>query len=77
VADAPKPDWMPDAPLLLTVVQAAAMLNVSTKTIRLLVARRELAARRWGAKILIPRSSIEAAAKKDHVLDCGGRKAKP
>jgi excisionase family DNA binding protein len=58
--------WMPDAPLLLSFEQTAAWLNLSTRTIRRLVARRELVGRRIGGRVLIPRKSIEAFTRKDH-----------
>ena len=61
-----KPEWMPEAPLLLTVLQVAALLNLCPKTVRKLVARRELVARRIGARVLVPRTSIESFMKRDH-----------
>jgi excisionase family DNA binding protein len=58
--------WMPEAPLLLTIEQAAALLNLSPRTIRNLVARKELVRRKVGSRTLIPRSSVDAFIKRDH-----------
>lgn len=61
-----KPDWMPDAPLLLNILQAAAMLGVSQTTVKALIRRGELVRRKVGARTLIPRTSIENFVRKDH-----------
>ena len=65
------PSWMPHAPLLLSVFQAAALLNVCPKTVRNLVACGELVGRRIGDRLLIPRTSIETFIKRDHVTRKG------
>ena len=51
------------APLALTVEEAAVALNVSTKTIRRLLAREILTASKALRKKLIPRSQIEGFLK--------------
>ena len=51
------------APLVYTVEEAAAALNVSTKTIRRLLARGFLTGSKALRKILIPRPQIEAFLK--------------
>jgi excisionase family DNA binding protein len=66
--------WMPDAPLLLTIPQTAALLNVCPKTIRKLISRRELVARRIGARVLVPRTSIDSFVKKDHETESDEQK---
>jgi excisionase family DNA binding protein len=59
-------EWMPDAPLLLTIEQTAALLNLSCGTVKNLLARRELVRRKIGGLTRIPRSSVEAFTRKDH-----------
>jgi excisionase family DNA binding protein len=58
--------WKPDGPLLLTVDQTAALLNLSPRTVRRLLGRRELVRRKVGARTLIPRSSVESFVRRDH-----------
>lgn len=58
--------WKPDTPLLLSVVQVAALLGVSAGTVKNLLARNELVRRKVGARTLIPRTSVEAFLKRDH-----------
>lgn len=60
------PEWMPTEPLLYSIEQTAALLNVSARTLKRLIARRELVSRKVGARTLIPRTSIEAFTRKDH-----------
>lgn len=74
MAETQNADWMPDGPLLLTKAQAAALLNVSVRTITNLLARRELVRRRVGGKALIPRTSIEAFLRKDHITQTDEQK---
>jgi excisionase family DNA binding protein len=62
-------DLTPDAPLLLSVPQTAALLNVSQGTVKNLLARRELVRRKVGARTLVPRTSIEAFLRKDHITE--------
>jgi excisionase family DNA binding protein len=62
-----KPEWPPDAPLLLTYKQAGALLNCSKRTIENLVANGSLVRRKIGNLARIPRTSIEAFLRKDHV----------
>jgi len=52
--------------LLLTLEEAAYLLNVSTRTVRRLLFRRELVRRKIGGKTLIPRSSVESFVRRDH-----------
>lgn len=49
--------------LVYTVQEAAAVLNVSTKTIRRLLARRLLTGSKALRKILIPREQLDAFLK--------------
>jgi excisionase family DNA binding protein len=58
--------WKPDAPLLLTIEQAAMLLNISPRTVRRLLGRRELVRRKIGMRTLIPRSSVESFVRRDH-----------
>lgn len=64
---APSPDkpqeWMP-APILLTQRQAAAMLNVSERTVRRLIGKRKLPVKFIGRRCLIPTVAIEKFARK-------------
>ena len=59
-------EWMPAAPLLLTIQQVAALLNVSTGTIKNLLRRGELVRRKVGSLTRIPRASVESFVKRDH-----------
>jgi len=59
-------EWKPDTPLLLSIIQVAALLGVSPRTVRNLLHRRELVPRKIGARTLIPRTSVAAFLKKDH-----------
>jgi excisionase family DNA binding protein len=61
-------NWAPDAPLLLTIEQVAALLGLSPRTIRYLLKQKELVRRKIGARTLIPRSSVEAFIKRDHAI---------
>jgi excisionase family DNA binding protein len=63
--DATNVKWISEH-LLYTKPQAAALLNVSVRTIGNLLRRRELVRRKIGGKTLIPRTSIEAFLKRDH-----------
>jgi excisionase family DNA binding protein len=60
-------NWMPDAPLLLSIVQAAAMLGLSTGTVKNLLRSGELVRRKVGARTLIPRTSVENFVRRDHL----------
>lgn len=57
---------MPDAPLLLSILQTAALLGVCPKTIRNLIQAGELPRRRIGSRLLVPRASVENFMKRDH-----------
>jgi excisionase family DNA binding protein len=59
-------NWMPDAPLLLSIFQVAALLGVCPKTVRNLIAAGELPRRRIGSRLLVPRASVENFVKRDH-----------
>jgi excisionase family DNA binding protein len=61
-----RPAWKPEAPWLLTIEQTAGLLNVSARTIRRLLALRQLTRRKIGNRTLIPRTSVESFAKRDH-----------
>ena len=52
--------------LLLSVEEAARLLNLSPRTVRRLLHNRELVRRKVGARTLVPRTSIAAFLKKDH-----------
>ena len=57
---------MPEAPLLLSVEQVAVLLNLSPRTVKRLLALRELVPRKIGSRTLVPRTSVEAFLKRDH-----------
>jgi excisionase family DNA binding protein len=59
-------EWMPSEPLLLSIEQTSALLNLSVRTVKRLLDRRELVRRKIGSSVRIPRSSIEAFLRKDH-----------
>jgi len=61
-----QPDWQPDAPLLLSVEQTSKLLNLSVRTVKRLLDRKELVRRKIGSSVRIPRSSIDAFLRKDH-----------
>jgi excisionase family DNA binding protein len=67
--------WMPDAPLLLSVLQVAALLNVSERTVKRLLSNHQLVTRKVGTRTLVPRTSVENFLKKDHGTD--NQKEKP
>jgi excisionase family DNA binding protein len=58
-----KPDWKPE-PLLLSILQVAALLGVSPRTVRNLLSRRELPPVKIGARTLIRRSSVDVFLRK-------------
>lgn len=66
MTDGANAEWMPE-PLLYTKEQAAHALNVSVRTIGNLLRRRELVRRKIGSRTLIPKTSIEAFLKRDHL----------
>lgn len=47
-------------PLLLTTTQASRELGLTSQTLRNMIRRGDISARRFGRKILIPRRSVEA-----------------
>ena len=57
-------DWKPERPLLLTQRQAAALLNVSERTIRNLIRARKLPVKFIGRRCLIPTDAVERFARK-------------
>ena len=61
----PTTERMPE-PLLLSVEQAAALLNLSPRTIKRLMSRGELVRRKVGNATRIPRSSLESFVRRDH-----------
>jgi excisionase family DNA binding protein len=58
--------WIPDAPLLLSIPQTAALLGISERTTKRLIARRELVSRKIGSRTLVPRTSVENFLRRDH-----------
>jgi excisionase family DNA binding protein len=52
--------------ILLSKRETARLLSVSLRTVDNLIARRELAARRVGRRVLIPRRTLEEFARRDH-----------
>jgi excisionase family DNA binding protein len=59
-------NWIPYAPLLLSIFQAAVLLGVSTSTVKNLLRSGELVRRKVGTRTLIPRTSVENFVRKDH-----------
>ena len=74
MAENTNPNWAPETPLLFTVEQVAMLLNVSPRTVKKLLARRELVRRKVGALTRIPRTSIESFLKRDHETETEGQK---
>ena len=60
------PNWKPDMPLLLSILQVATLLGISERTTKRLIARGELVSRKVGSRRLVPRTSVEAFVRKDH-----------
>jgi len=52
--------------ILVSKKEAARVLSVSLRTIDNLIAAKELAVRRLGRRCLIPRTALEAFARRDH-----------
>ena len=52
--------------ILLSRRDAAALLSISLRTLDYLIARKEIAARKIGARVLIPRRALERFARRDH-----------
>ena len=61
-------EWTPE-PALWTKQQAAFYLNVSVRTIGNLLRTKQLVRRKIGARTLIPKTSLEAFLKRDHVTE--------
>jgi excisionase family DNA binding protein len=61
-----QPEWMPSEPLLLSIEQTSVLLNLSARTVKRLLDRKELVRRKIGSTVRIPRSSIDAFLRKDH-----------
>jgi len=53
-------------PILVSKKEAARVLSVSPRTIDNLIASKELSVRRVGRRCLIPRTALEAFARRDH-----------
>lgn len=62
---------------LLTTVQAAQLLGVSTERIRQLIARKELPAIRPGREYLIERAAVEAFERRPVGRPRGQRASRP
>jgi excisionase family DNA binding protein len=56
--------WKPEKPLLLSQQQAAALLNISDRTVRNLIKKRKLIPKFIGRRCLIPRVAVEKFARK-------------
>lgn len=56
--------WKPEKPLLLTQQQAAALLNISDRTVRNLIRKRKLPVKFIGRRCLIPTKAVEKFAAK-------------
>ena len=52
--------------VLVSKREAARLLSLSIRTIEALITRKELVARRVGRRVLVPRTSLESFAKRDH-----------
>ena len=52
--------------ILVSKKEAARVLSVSPRTVDNLIAAKELAVRRVGRRCLIPRTALEAFARRDH-----------
>ena len=57
------------APLLVSEKEAARLLGISLRTVRRLIARKELRAIRVGRRSLISRQALEQFTRRDHALD--------
>ena len=53
------PQIVTEQPLLMSVSQAARLLNISERLAWSLIARREIASVKLGGRTLIPRSEVE------------------
>ncbi len=56
----------PELKLLFTRREAAQQLGISLRNLDELLAMKELAVRRIGRRVLIPRPALEAFARRDH-----------
>lgn len=67
-----------DCALMLSIAQAALLLNLSPRTIVRLIRNGELTARKIGGRTWrIPRSSLEAFCRRDHTTGEENREAEP
>jgi excisionase family DNA binding protein len=55
-----------DETILMSKRDAARALSISLRTLDNLIASKELAVRRVGRRCLIPRTALEAFARRDH-----------
>jgi excisionase family DNA binding protein len=58
--------------LLVTKREAASLLSVSIRTIENFIRRKELVARKIGRRTLIPLTSLESFARRDHASPVNG-----
>ena len=58
--------------LLYTKKEAAAALSISVRTLDSMISRKELVSRKIGARRLVPRSALEAFARRDHATQVNG-----
>jgi excisionase family DNA binding protein len=63
-------DWKPE-PALYSQEQAAIFLGVSVRTIKNLLAAKQLVKRKIGTRTLIPVTSLRAFLTKDHATKVG------
>jgi len=59
--------------LLISRREAAIALGVCLRTLDYLIARGELAARRVGRRVLIPRTALEQFSRRDHGSPAGSK----
>jgi excisionase family DNA binding protein len=53
-------------PILVSKREAAKALSISIRTLDYLIASKQLAARRIGKRVLVPRRALESFARRDH-----------
>lgn len=62
--------------LLVSKRDAASALNISIRTLENFIRRKELIARKIGRRTLIPLTSLEAFARRDHASPLNGNGAR-
>jgi excisionase family DNA binding protein len=61
-------EMMEHKKLALSVAEAAQMLSLCTKTVRHLIAAKELPARRIGRRVVVRVADLEAFLRRDHAI---------